>query len=243
MRSQKTGRPLAVVPPTLGLLLLSALWAAASLRTGLSPSFGADGLPAAERQAVLFAVFAALAGSIAMARRDEFPRRRQAWACACIGLGLFVVPASLATWAQGWVSTLDRVAVFSLTPVFAVILEPHLEGSAARRGRAALAGTLAAVAGVLCLFPLDIPGSLRAGAALSALLAAAVTIAAVNCLAVRLARNLAGRSCLPMAAQAGAASAVCFGVAAAFAPHTAWRWRELPGQALWPLLFPPGRPQ
>jgi drug/metabolite transporter (DMT)-like permease len=223
--------------PTLGLLLLSALWAVASLRTELFPSLGIDSLSPALHQAATFFVFAAVAASIAVARRVEFPRRRQAWGCVCIGLGLFVVPAALVNCAQGWISTLDRVAVFSLTPVFAVVLEPYLQDTAPRRGRAALAGALAAVAGILLLLPLDIPGSFGAGAALCALLAAAVSIAATNCLAVRLARKLAGRSSLPMAALAGAGSAVCFAAASVFTPRTAWRWSALPSQLLGLLVF------
>jgi drug/metabolite transporter (DMT)-like permease len=210
MRLHRTGHTRAGLSPPLGLLLLSALWAVASLRTELFPSLGADTLSPAERQAALFSVFAALAASVAVARRLEFPDGRRAWACAGIGLGIFVIPAALVACGQDWVSTLDRVVVFSLTPVFAVVLEPYLQGTALRQGKAALAGSLAAVAGILCLFPLDIPGSFRAGAALCALLAATVSIAATNCVAVRLASNLAGRSWLPMAAQAGAASAVCF---------------------------------
>jgi drug/metabolite transporter (DMT)-like permease len=237
MRLGRTGRTRIVLSPALGLLLLSALWAGASLRTNFLPHFGADTLSPVQGQAVLYSVLAAVAASMAVARRVEFPRQRHAWACACVGLGLFVVPAALAACAQGLVPTLDRVAVFSLTPVFAVVLEPHLQGTSPRQGKAALAGALAAVAGILCLFPLDIPGSFGAGAALFALLGAAVAIAAINCFAVRLARNLANRSSLPMAALAGAASAVCFGVAAAFAPHTAWRWRGLLSQSLGLLLF------
>jgi drug/metabolite transporter (DMT)-like permease len=230
MKLGRTGRTCIGLSPALGLLLLSALWAVASLRTDLLPHFSADTLSPVQDQAVLFSVFAAMAASIAVARRVEFPRGRRAWACAGIGLGLFVVPTVLA--AQGWVSTLDRVAVFSLTPVFAVVLEPYLQGSEPRQARAALAGALAAVAGILCLLPLDIPGSFRAGAALCMLLTAAFGIAATNCFAVRLARGLAGRSTLPMAAQAGAASAVCFAVAVAFGPRTEWRWSALPFQVL-----------
>ena len=222
--------------PALGLLLLSALWAFASLRAELLPAFRTDSLSPAPRQAALFSVFAAAAASIAVLRRFEFPRGRRAWACVSIGLGLFVVPAALVACAQGWVSTLDRVAVFSLTPVFAVVLEPYLQGTALPQGKAALAGALAAVAGILCLFPLDIPGSFRAGAALCALLAAAFVVAATNCIAVRLAHNVAGRSTLPMAALASAASAICFAAAAAVGPHTAWRWNALPTQLLG-LLF------
>jgi len=162
----------------------------------------------------------------------RIPTRASRVGLCRLGLGLFVVPAALAACTEGWVSTLDRVAVFSLTPVFAVVLEPYLQDGASPQGKAALAGTIAAFAGILCLFPLDIAGSLRAGAALCALLAAAFGIAATNCLAVRLARNLAARSTLPMAAQAAAASAVCFAAAATFTPHTAWRWSALPFQLL-----------
>jgi drug/metabolite transporter (DMT)-like permease len=237
MRLHKTASTRAGLSPTFGLLLFSALWAVASLSTDLFPSLGADSLSPAPRQAVLFSVFAAVAASIAVARRVEFPRKRHAWACACIGLGLFVVPAALVACAQGRISTRDRVAVFSLTPVFAVVLEPYLQDTAPRQGKAALAGALAAVSGILFLLPLDIPGSFGAGAALCALLAAAVIIAATNCLAVRLARNLMGRSTLPMAAQAGAGSAVCFAAASAFTPPTAWRWSALPSQLLWMLVI------
>ena len=227
MGLHRSGRTRVHLPPAVALLLLSALWAVASLRTDLFPSLSADSQSPALHQAVLFSVFAALAAFIAVARRAEFPRKRHAWACAGIGLGLFVVPAALLACAQDWISTLDRVAVFSLTPVFTVVLEPYLQGDAPRQGKAVLAGALAAVAGILFLFPLDLPGSFSAGAALCALLAAALSIAATNCLAVRLARNPVGRSTLPMAALAGAGSAACFAAAAAISPRIVWRWRAL----------------
>jgi drug/metabolite transporter (DMT)-like permease len=232
MRLHKSGRTRVGLSPTLGLLLLSALWAAASLRTDLFPSVGADSLSPAACQAALFSVFAAVAASIAVARRAKFPQKRHAWACACIGLGLFVVPAALVACAQASVSTLDRVAVFSLTPVFAVVLEPYLQGIPPRQGKAALAGALAAVAGILFILPLDIPGSFGARAALCALLAAALSIAATNCFAVRLARNPVGGSILPMAALAGVGSAACFAAASAFTPRTAWQWSALPSLLL-----------
>lgn len=236
MRPRRTERTPVGLSPASGLLLLSSLWAVAWLRTDLIPQFGAETLSPVQGQAALFSVFAAVAASTAVARHVEFPRGRRAWACASIGVGLFVVPAVLATYAQGWVSKLDQVAVFSLTPVFAVILEPYLHDSATRQGKAALASTLAAVAGILLLFPLDIPGSFRAGAALCALLAAALVVAATNCLAVRLAHHIAGRSTLPIAALAGGASAICF-AAAAVRPHATWRWNALPTQLLGLLLI------
>jgi len=231
----RTGRTRAGLSPALGVLLLSALWAMDSLRPDLFPGFGADALPSAERQAVLFSIFAVMAAGIAAVRRIGFPRGRQAWACAGVGLGLFAVPAAMETLAQGWVSALDRVAVFSLTPVFAVVLEPYLEGSEPRRGRAALAGALAGVAGILCLFSLDTPGSLRAATALCALAAAALGIAATNCLAVRLARNLKGGSAMPLAALAGAAASGCFIAATVCAPRTAWRWSAAWSELPWLL--------
>lgn len=236
MRLRRTRRKRAGLYPAFGLLLLSALWAVDSLRIDLFPHFGAETLSLAQRQVALLSVFAALAATIALARRLEFPRGRSAWACAGIGLGLFVVPAALEAFAQNWVSALDRVAVFSLTPVFAVVLEPYLQGADPRRGKAALASALAAVAGILSIFPLQIPGSFRAGAALCALLVAAFAIAAANCFAVRLARNLSGRSTLPMAAQSAAVGSFCFAAAAVLAPHPAWRSSALPSQLL-PLFL------
>ena len=230
MRLHRTGRTRARLSSTFGLLLLSALWAVDSLRADLFPDLGADSLSPALSQATLFSMFAALAACIAVARRFESPRGRHAWDCAGIGLGLFVVPGVLVLCAQGWVSTLDRVAVFSLTPLFAIVLEPYLQGAAPRQGKAALAGALAAIAGILLILPLDIPGSFGAGAALCALLGAAFSVAAANCLAVRLARNLAGRSTLPMAAQTCAASAICFAAIAAFTPRRGWHWSALSTQ-------------
>lgn len=232
MSLHRTGRTQTGLPPALGLLLLSGLWAISSLSSELLPHSSGAMLSAMQRQAALFSGFAALAACIAIARRLNFPRGRLAWACAGVGLGLFVLPSVLVFFAQGTISTLDRVAVFSLTPVFAVVLEPYLQDVPTGRGKAALAGCICAVAGILFVFPLDIPGSIRAAAALCAVVAASLGIAVTNCVAVRMARRFADGSTLPMAAQAGAASAVCFAVASAFTPHTEWRWSGLPLELL-----------
>jgi drug/metabolite transporter (DMT)-like permease len=222
--------------PALGLLLLSLLWAADSLSAELFPQLPVESMSSPQQQAVLCLVFAAVAACLAVARRAEFPRGRSAWACAGLGLGFFVVPSLLVAWVQDWASGLDRAAIFSLTPVFAAVLEPYLQGSSEpRRARATLAGAVCAVGGILVLFPLRSPASLRAAAALCALAAATVCIAVTNCLGVRLARNTAGRSTLAMAAQAGAASAVCFAAASSFTPHTVWQWHALLPQLFWSL--------
>jgi hypothetical protein len=95
------------LPPALGLLLLSALWALGTLRTELFPRFGSNTVSHALGQAVFFSIFAVVAACIAVVRRVEFPRGRSAWACAGVGLGLFLFPATLLAWAQGELSTLD----------------------------------------------------------------------------------------------------------------------------------------
>lgn len=227
MRVRRSERRQTGLGPRLGLLLLSGLWALSSLSEELLPHAGGGAMPSAVREAVLFAGFAAFSAALAVGRGVEFPRGRLAWAYGGVGLGLFVTPWVVGFFAEGRVSALDRVAVYSLTPVFTVVLQPYLQGELPRRGKAALAGAIGAVAGILFLFPLDVPGSWRAGAALCALAAAALGIAMANCFAVKLAGERTNGSCLPMAALAGGASAVCFAVAAALEPQAGWQWSAL----------------
>ncbi len=214
--------------PAVGLLLLSALWAFGWLLPDLFLQSGATTISLPLGQAILFSVFAAMTWSVAAAQRLKFPRGRHAWKCAGIGVGLFVIPTSTAAFARGSISNFDQVAVLCLTPVFAVALEPYLQNTLPRRGKAALAGTLVAIAGILCLFPLETPSSFRAGAALVVLLVAAFALAATNCIAVRLASALPGRSGLPMAALAGGACAIYFAVIAAVTRPIAWDSSSLP---------------
>src|SRR5581483_7300527 len=189
------------------------LWAVGWLLPDLVPGSAANPLSLPLRQAILFSAFAAIAASFAVARRLQFPRRRLAWASAGVGLGFFVIPTAAAALARGRISNFDAVAILCVTPVFAVVVEPYLQDGPPRRGRAALAGALIAIVGILLLLPLETPSSLRDGLTILALLATAFTIAATNCFAVRLA-GVVG-STLPMAALAGSVSAVCFALAAA----------------------------
>lgn len=230
MRLCRAARIRTGLHPAVGLLLLSALWAAAWLLWDWIPHDSGDTLSSARDQAMLFSVFAGVAACLAAAQGVSFPKGRRALACAGVGAGLFVIPAVLAACVEGRVSELNRVAVLSLTPVFAVVLEPHLNDGGPGQGKGALAGALAAVAGILFLFPLDPPGSFRSIAALCVLLAAAFSIAVTNCLAVREARSLAEGSTLGMAAQAGGASAICFAAAAVSTPGGGWRWSTLATQ-------------
>jgi drug/metabolite transporter (DMT)-like permease len=208
--------------PIAGLLALSALWAFGWLLADLFPHSAANMMPQPLGQAILFGIFAAMTCLIAAVRRLKIPRGRHAWQCAGVGIGLFVIPTAVAALAQNWISNFDEVAALCLTAVFAVVLEPFLQEGVQTRSRAAMAGALAAIAGVLCLFPLEIPRSFQAGAGLGALIATAFEVAATNCIAVRLARENPGRSILPMATLAGGASAVCFAVMAVFSGSAAW---------------------
>lgn len=208
--------------PGVGLLLLSALWALDWLLPDLFPHFGTKGVSLPVGQAILFFGFAGVSAAIAVVQRLEFPRGRRRWASAGVGVGLFGIPTCAAAFARSRISEFDGVAIFCLTPVFAVVLEPYLQNCPPHRGKGALPGCFVAIAGVLCIFPLETPGSFRAGAALLVLLLAAVEVAAANCIAVRMASSDGGRSVFPMAAQAAAASALCFGLMAVVVPRAIW---------------------
>ena len=213
--------------PRLGLLLLSALWALDWLVPDLFPGSAPNVFSLPARQAILFSAFAVVTASLALMqriqfRRVQFPRGRLAWASAGIGLGFFVIPTSAAAFARDRISSLDAAAVFCLTPVFAVVLEPYLQDCSPRKGRAALAGALVAIAGILFLFPLETPSSWREAVALLVLLVTAFGIAATNCVAVRLAHVVPSESTLPMTAMASGVSAIGFALAAAFTPNTPW---------------------
>ena len=213
--------------PRLGLLLLSALWALDWLLPDLFPGSAANVFSLPARQAILFSAFAATTASIALVRRIQFSRGRLVWASAGIGLGFFVIPTGAAAFARDRISSLDAVAVLCLPSVFAVVLEPYLQDCSPRKGRAALAGALVAIAGILFLFPLATPSSWREAVALLVLLVTAFVIAATNCVAVRLAHAVPGGSTLPIAVMATGVSAVCFALAAAFTPSPTSNSREL----------------
>jgi drug/metabolite transporter (DMT)-like permease len=214
--------------PCLGLLLLSALWAVGWLLPDLFPGSAQNVFSLPSRQAILFSVFAVMTASLTLVRRIQFLRRRLAWASVGIGLGFFVIPTGAAAFARDRISSLDAVAVLCLTPVFAVVLEPYLQDCSPRKGKGVLAGVLVAIAGILFLFPLETPSAWREAVALLVLLVTALTIAATNCVAVRLAHAVPDGSTLPMAAMASGVSGFCFALAAAFTPSTTANSSGLP---------------
>jgi drug/metabolite transporter (DMT)-like permease len=210
------------VSATVGLLVLSALWAFGWLLADLFPPSAASTMPQPLGQAILFGIFAAMTFLIAAVRRLKGPRGRKAWQWAGVGVGLFVIPTAVAALAQNWISNFDAVAALCLTPVFAVVLEPFLQERVQGSRWAAMAGALAAITGILCLFPLEIPRSIQSAAGLCAMFGTAFELAAANCIAVRLARENTGASILPMARLAGGTSAVCFAAIAACSGTGAW---------------------
>jgi len=171
-----------------GLLGLSFLWALSSLRGDLLPNlFPEAGGASLVGRVLPFALVALIAGIVAVMRRRTRPALRQVRDAALASLSLFVAPAVLVHFAQAWVSDLTRVALFSLVPFFAVVLEPHIGGDSHGPSRGGLTAALIAVAGTLCVFPLDLPRSVEAAAAFFAVVGAAVCLAAANCWAVRIA--------------------------------------------------------
>jgi drug/metabolite transporter (DMT)-like permease len=189
------------------LLLLCLLWSLGSLRRDLLPAGGLDAEKGSLflRQAIPFGLLAIGAALLAKARGAAWPRERQLGVCALIGLSLFVAPTVMVYLARNWVSDLTRVALFSITPVFGVIFEPHLGRGSETKGKGALAAALVAVVGTLFVFPMDLPRSVASMFAFCGVLMAAACVAAANCWAVRAANE--PRMCLaPFASIAGAAS-------------------------------------
>jgi len=208
-----------------GILLLSLLWSLGPLRSDLLPHAAQNPAPGLETPSILFALLALVSALWAVARHAEWPRGRDLWTIVFIGLGLFAAPAVLVSLAEDRVSSLTRVALFSLAPVFAVVFEPYLGSDVVGPARGALVAALAAIAGTLCIFPLDAPGSLEGGAAFLGLIVAAALVAAANCAAVRTA--VKARTVAPMIAVCCGAAAVILAVAnTSVSPHP-WRTQGL----------------
>lgn len=224
--------------PAAALLLLCLLWACSVLRvdllTGLTSS-----LPSLERQAIALALFAAAAGMIAsirMIRRSQWPSGRQFWVPVLIGFGLFVVPAVLVQVAVGWVTPLSRAALFTLVPLFAVVFEPYLGESAERQlraGRGSLLAALAAVVGAMCVFPVQIPQSVEAGAAFCAVILATACVAWTNCRAVPAAADLPEDSIAAFAAVGSGAAALGLGVASLLLERVVWNRQAIALELFW----------
>ena len=218
------------------LLLLSLLWAGAALRVDLLPELFSGLLPHLERQTIPLALLAIAAGLLAFLRGDKWPSGRRLGCAALIGLGLFAAPAGLVSLSDGWVPGLARTALFTLTPVFAVVFEPYVGEGLKRPVRGGLSASLTALAGALLVFPVAIPSSIAAGIALLSVILAAACVAAANCLGVAESERLTGCSAAgwaAMASVAGASAAIALAAASMFVERAVWRWPRLAPELLW----------
>ncbi len=213
------------------------------MRSDLFPDMSASAIPQMEREAISFAIFAIAAGLLSMlmgaSHRAERPLRRHFWAAVLIGVGLFVAPALLIYLSRAWISSLTRVALISLAPVFAVVLEPHISGSESKTSssKTILLGALVAVLGTLCVFPVSIPDSIQAGAAFAAVIASAACVAAANCYAVRIVSQSPARVLIPIAGVAGATAAVGLIIASALTGGLALQPGALVSELGWSAII------
>ena len=211
--------------PIAALLLLCLLWSLSSLRSDLLPQFASNSsqTPPLARQAFPLALLAAALSMLNVGRRSQWPRGKVLWASTLIGIGLFVVPAMLVFLAKNWVSDLTRVALFSLAPVFAVILEPYLGRLNVAQSTTGLLASLVALAGTLLVFPVDLPQSVQATCAFAAVVVATACVAGTNCWAVRVASALPQKSILHFAAVAAASATIGLLAASAIVEHRQWQ--------------------
>lgn len=223
--------------PAAVLLALGLLWALDSLRSDLwpGPFRAADRLPFFEHETLRWAVLAL--ASLALVRRRSWPSKRTFFHCALIVLGLFVVPAVLIHAAGANVPALTRVALFTLTPLFAVIFEPFFGEPLIANARGAFAAALALAAGALFLFPFTLPGSSAQALAEGVLLLTVALIAALTCRAVRIARSSNAPSLPGWIFVCTAAAVISFSVISLISqPPVPIDWRVWPS-LLWTLLI------
>ncbi len=185
------------------------LWACASLRSdllrGSTPTANSSSLAT---QAALLALFAVIAATAAFVRKAPWPRGSVLGSTVLAGIGLFAVPSVLIEIAKGNIDDATRVALFSLAPVFAVVFEPYLGSGSTSQQRGGLAASLIAVCGSLLVFPLNVPRSGADAAAFCGILAAVASVAAANCLSVRLVYEQTAGSVFSFAAVAAGSAAV-----------------------------------
>jgi drug/metabolite transporter (DMT)-like permease len=228
------------VSPLAGLLLLCFLWSVASLRSDLFPGLTPDSLPPIERQALSFALLAVAAALFSLLRKAQWPDRRRFLAAVLVGLGLFIAPAVSFCFAKEWVGNLTQVALFSITPVFAVVFEPYIGNrDSASQSRGGLLAALAAVVGTLCVIPAGAPNSIVVAGAFCVVILAAACVAAANCLAVNTAAQLsqkaqlAQQSIAPMAAIAALSAVGGLVLLSALFERPVWRLNALGPELAW----------
>ncbi|HEX4322055.1 MAG TPA: hypothetical protein VHZ52_14180 [Acidobacteriaceae bacterium] len=219
------------------LLLLSLLWACEVLRPLVDSSAVFGAVPQHERHAMAFIFLAVIAG-VAASQRPA-PGMRLVRESLLVGLGLFVIPASLIDFAALGTYPPTRAALLTLVPLFAAVFEPYIvpnigagiDGVDRRQSRFALLAALAGVAGAICIFPVELPASIQAFAAFCAVILAAASIAAAGCKAVAVVQESPAHLTTMAAIASGIAVLFNAGASAVLEkPTLAWG-------ALWPELL------
>lgn len=205
------------------LLLLCLLLALPSLRSDLLPGpTSAASSSFLAMQSIPLALFAVIAAIVALVRKARWPCSKMLGAAALVGFGLFVLPAVLIEIAKGSIDDSTRVALFSLAPVFAIVFDPYVGSASAAPERSALAASLVAVAGTMLVFPLNLPQSNAAALAFCGLVVAVASVAAANCIAVRIACDQTAQSLLTLASIAAGSAAIWMALLGAVFQHYAW---------------------
>jgi hypothetical protein len=202
-----------VLLPIGGLLLLCLIWAIRWVRADFQPGISATWtVSPLMMQAALLGLFAAGVSVAAVVRGANWPGRDLAGRAALVGIGLFVVPAVLTSFAKDQIGDATRVGLFSLTPLFAVIFEPYLgiDAGEAVENRSGFLAAMIAIVGTFLVFPVELPRSYGAAVVMLGVVLAAVSIAAANCAGVRVARE--SGSVLTFAPIAAGAAAFVLGI-------------------------------
>jgi hypothetical protein len=221
------------VMPVVGLLLICLLWSLGSLREDTSSSVVLHRLPLLQRETFQFVLLTVVSAGIAVVRRVEWPSGRFLWDSLLIAMGMFVAPAVLGSFAHGLVTDLTRVALFSLTPVFALVFEPYVGRGVSLQNKGGLLASLVAVGGTRALFPIEIPQSIAAGLAACGVVLAVVCVALANCRAVRVAAEAPGKSMAAIAALTGGFAAIGLAGMSALTEHTQWNWDAVGPELAW----------
>lgn len=223
--------------PAGALLLLCLIWAAASLRSELLPgSLPQTNSAPLLNQASILALFAVIAASKAIARKPKWPLGRALLGAILAGAGLLALPALLVALAKGHIDGSTRVALFSLVPVFAVVLEPHFDSTFHSTQRGDLAAALVAVAGTVLIFPLDLPRTPASAIAFCGLIIATASVAVSNCTAVKIAQSQTTLSLSGFASIATGSASILLAIAGISLEHRSWPVAHIDAWAIPDLL-------
>jgi hypothetical protein len=175
------------VIPIAALLLASLLTAIDSLRAAFLTNLD-TGIPPLEKLAlILSSLTLMLAIASAIPARRTRPRLTLSARCqwCMIGLGLFTLPALLASLAHNALPEATQAALWTLIPLLTLALEPHIVDTHPTRPSAPVPAALLPVFGALLVFPISLPSSLQTSLAWLAFFTAVAVLAAATCFAVR----------------------------------------------------------